>query len=45
MVGKSLMPDRAEKLARDSAAIGFVMDAFAHLKAIGHCEAGLRDPA
>ncbi|NPD14950.1 catalase [Xinfangfangia sp. D13-10-4-6] len=33
-----LMPDQAEKLARDSAAIGFVMDAFAHLKAIGYCK-------
>lgn len=33
-----LMPDQAEKLAKDSAAIGFVMDAFAHLKAIGHCK-------
>lgn len=33
-----LMPDQAEKLTRDSAAIGFVMDAFAHLKAIGHCK-------
>lgn len=33
-----LMPDQAEKLARDAAAIGFVMDAFAHLKAIGHCQ-------
>lgn len=32
-----LMPDQAEKLAKDSAAIGFVMDAYAHLKAIGHC--------
>ncbi|MFE3836437.1 catalase [Pseudogemmobacter sonorensis] len=33
-----LMPDQADKLAKDSAAIGFVMDAFAHLKAIGHCK-------
>ncbi|MCL4065828.1 catalase [Pseudomonas sp. GX19020] len=33
-----LMPDQAEKLAKDSAAISFVMDAFAHLKAIGHCK-------
>ncbi|VDC24679.1 catalase [Pseudogemmobacter humi] len=37
-VAMILMPDQAEKLARDSAAIGFVMDAFAHLKAIGHCK-------
>ncbi|MFT3690354.1 catalase [Paenirhodobacter sp.] len=36
-IGMILMPDQAQKLARDSAAIGFVMDAFAHLKAIGHC--------
>ncbi|SEC28082.1 catalase [Rhodobacter sp. 24-YEA-8] len=48
-----LMPDQAEKLAKDSAAIGFVMDAFAHLKAIGHCKgsaviltrAGIKDGA
>ena len=33
-----LMPDQAKKLGKDSAAIGFVMDAFAHLKAIGHCK-------
>ena len=25
------------KARRDAAAIGFLMDAFAHLKAIGHC--------
>lgn len=36
-VAMILMPEQAKKLARDSAAIGFVMDAFAHLKAIGHC--------
>lgn len=33
-----LMPDQAAKLAKDSAAVGFVMDAFSHLKAIGHCK-------
>ena len=33
-----LMPDQAKKLAKDSAAIAFVMDAYAHLKAIGHCK-------
>ncbi|WP_323718610.1 catalase [Paracoccus aminovorans] len=31
-----LTEDAARKLARDSAAVAFVMDAFAHLKAIGH---------
>lgn len=36
-VGMILAPEQAQKLAKDSAAIGFVMDAFAHLKAIGHC--------
>ena len=32
-----LAPEVAEKLTKDSAAVGFVSDAFAHLKAIGHC--------
>ena len=36
-VAMILMPDQAEKLAKDAAAVGFVMDAYAHLKAIGHC--------
>ncbi|CAM3241628.1 catalase [Paracoccus aminovorans] len=31
-----LTEDAARKLTRDSAAVAFVMDAFAHLKAIGH---------
>ncbi|MBK4217956.1 catalase [Paracoccus caeni] len=31
-----LSADQAEKLSRDAAALGFVMDAYAHLKAIGH---------
>lgn len=31
-----LTEQAAQKLARDGAAVGFVMDAFAHLKAIGH---------
>ena len=31
-----LAPEAAKKLARDSAAVGFVMDAYGHLKAIGH---------
>ena len=30
-----LTPEAAEKLARDAAAVGFVADAYAHLKAIG----------
>ena len=36
-VAMILMPDQAEKLAKDAAAVGFVMDAYGHLKAIGHC--------
>ena len=32
-----LAPEMAEKLTKDSAAVGFVNDAFVHLKAIGHC--------
>lgn len=31
-----LSEQAGQKLAKDSAAVGFVMDAFAHLKAIGH---------
>lgn len=31
-----LTQDAAQKLAQDSAALSFVLDAFAHLKAIGH---------
>lgn len=31
-----LSKDQATKLSRDAAALGFVMDAYAHLKAIGH---------
>lgn len=37
-IGMILAPEAAKKLARDSAALGFVMDAYAHLKAIGHCK-------
>ncbi|WP_273691898.1 catalase [Ketogulonicigenium vulgare] len=33
-----LMPKQAEALAKEAAAIAFVMDAYAHLKAIGHCK-------
>ncbi|UXU76620.1 MULTISPECIES: catalase [unclassified Paracoccus (in: a-proteobacteria)] len=36
-VAMILAPDEAERLSRDAAALGFVMDAHAHLKAIGHC--------
>jgi catalase len=32
-----LAPEVAQKLTRDAAAVGFVADAYAHLKAIGHC--------
>ena len=31
-----LAPEAAAKLARDSAAVGFVMDAYGHVKTIGH---------
>ncbi len=37
-IGMILAPEAARKLARDSVAVGFVMDAYAHLKAIGHCK-------
>lgn len=33
-----LSEDAAKKLSRDGAAVGFVMDAFGHLKAIGHTD-------
>lgn len=33
-----LAPEAAKKLARDAGAVGFVMEAYAHLKAIGHCD-------
>lgn len=36
-IGMILTPEAAQKLASDAAALGFVMDAHAHLKAIGHC--------
>ena len=32
-----LMPDQVELLKNDAAACGWVTDAYAHLKAIGHC--------
>ena len=34
-----IMPDQAKKLAKDSAAIDWFKDAFAHLKAIAYCGA------
>lgn len=36
-VAMVLMPDQVERMKRDAAACGWVSDAFAHLKAIGHC--------
>ncbi|MFI0397384.1 catalase [Paracoccus jiaweipingae] len=36
-VAMVLMPDQVETLKRDAAACGWLTDAFAHLKAIGHC--------
>ncbi|UFM65960.1 catalase [Paracoccus sp. MA] len=38
-VAMVLAPQQAEKLTKEAAAVGFVMDAWAHLKAIGHCKA------
>jgi len=37
-VAMILAPEAAQKLSRNPAALGFVMDAYAHLRAIGHCE-------
>ncbi len=31
-----LAPEAAAKLSKDGAAVGFVMDAFGHVKTIGH---------
>lgn len=36
-VAMVLMPDQVEKLKKDAAAKGWISDAYAHLKAIGHC--------
>ena len=33
-----LMPDQVDKLLNDSAALGWLMDAYAHCKTIGHCK-------
>lgn len=36
-VAMVLMPEQVEKLKKDAAAKAWVSDAYAHLKAIGHC--------
>ncbi|MEJ5978927.1 catalase [Novosphingobium sp. PS1R-30] len=36
-IASILMPDQAEQLARDGAAVQWFMDAFGHCKTIGHC--------
>ncbi len=37
-----LMPDAVAKLMNDSAALGWLMDAYAHCKTIGHCQGSLK---
>ena len=37
-VASILMPDQAQKLTKDGAAIQWFMDAFAHCKTIAHCK-------
>ena len=37
-VASILMPDQAEMLAKDSAAVQWFMDAYAHCKTIAHCK-------
>lgn len=37
-VASSLMPEEADKLTRDSAAIQWFMDAYGHCKTIAHCQ-------
>src|SRR5690606_4042968 len=37
-VASVLMPDQAEKLTRDGAAVQWFMDAFGHCKTIAHCK-------
>ncbi|MBA3677079.1 MAG: catalase [Sphingosinicella sp.] len=37
-----LMPDQVEKLINDSAALGWLMDAYAHCKTIGHCKGSMK---
>ena len=36
-----LMPDAVSKLTNDSAALGWLMDAYAHCKTIGHCKGSM----
>ena len=38
-VACAIMPDNAKKLAMDSAALGWFMDAYSHCKTIGYCPA------
>ncbi|MEA1073227.1 catalase [Sphingomonas sp. LY160] len=40
-VAMVLMPDRVEALKNDSAALGWLMDAYAHCKTIGHCKGSM----
>ena len=37
-----LMPEAVDKLLNDSAALGWLMDAYAHCKTIGHCKGSLK---
>ena len=37
-----LMPDQVAKLMNDSAALGWLMDAYAHCKTIGHCQGSMK---
>ncbi|MFT4193152.1 catalase-related domain-containing protein, partial [Ottowia sp.] len=37
-IASILMPDQAEKLTRDGAAVQWFMDAYGHCKTIGHCK-------
>jgi len=37
-----LMPDQVAKLLNDSAALGWLMDAYAHCKTIGHCNGSMK---
>ena len=37
-----LMPDAVDKLLNDSATLGWLMDAYAHCKTIGHCQGSMK---
>ncbi|MEO7411592.1 MAG: catalase [Sphingomicrobium sp.] len=37
-----LMPDAVDKLINDSAALGWLMDAYSHCKTIGHCKGSMK---